>query len=171
VAKVHHNLETSESFFPKICSTHLYCERIKNIQNLKTAGVRICSGGIFGMGETWKDRIQLACTLKKLEVDSVPLNFLIPVGGTPLESKELLTPQVALKIIALFRFILPKTDIRICAGREKILRDLQSLIFYAGATGMMIGGYLTQSGRNVADDMAMLSDLGLRTRIKRPHLR
>lgn len=115
------------------------------------------------MGETWKERIDLAFTLKQLNVDSIPLNFLIPVKGTLLEKVEPLSPIEALKIIYLFRFILPDKDIKICAGRKKILRELQSLIFYAGATGMMIGGYLTQPGRKVSDDLQMLHDLELKS--------
>lgn len=161
VSKFHHNLETSRRFFPEICSTHSYDERIATIRALKESGIKVCSGGIFGLGETWQDRIDLAFTLKGLEVDSIPLNFLIPVPGTSVERTRPLSPKEGLMTIALFRYILPDTDIRICAGREKTLRDLQSLIFYSGATGMMIGGYLTQPGRQVTDDLQMLSDLGL----------
>lgn len=162
LTKFHHNLETSRRYFGQICSTHSYDERIETVKSIKTAGLKICSGGLFGIGETWQDRIELAFTLKKLDVDSVPLNFLIPVKGTSLDGLSLLSPQEALRIIALYRYILPDKDIRICAGREKVLRDLQSLIFFAGATGMMIGGYLTQPGRKVEDDLKMLSDLGLK---------
>lgn len=161
LTKCHHNLETSRDFFPKICSTHSYDKRIETIRHLKEAKVKVCSGGVFGVGEKWDDRIDLAFTLKKLDVDSVPLNFLIPIKGTALDNIELLSPIEALRIIALFRYILIDKDIRICAGREKVLRNLQSLIFYAGANGMMIGGYLTQYGRKVEDDLQMLMDLGL----------
>ncbi|MEK7310271.1 MAG: biotin synthase BioB [Planctomycetota bacterium] len=161
ITKCHHNLETSRSFFPKICSTHSYSERVATIVNLKKANIKVCSGGIFGLGEGWKDRIDLAFTLKDLNVDSVPLNFLMPAKGTSLDKLNLLSPMEALRIIAIFRYILPDKDIRICAGREKVLRNLQPLMFYAGATGMMIGGYLTQPGRGVADDFQMLNDLGV----------
>ncbi|MFH0888482.1 MAG: biotin synthase BioB [Planctomycetota bacterium] len=161
LTKCHHNLETSRKFFPKICSTHSYDKRIETIKHLKEARVNICSGGVFGIGEKWDDRIDLAFTLKKLNVDSVPLNFLMPIKGTPLGKIELLSPIEALRIIALFRYILIDKDIRICAGREKVLRDLQSLIFYAGANGMMIGGYLTQLGRTIRYDLQMIKDLGL----------
>ncbi|MBI5777963.1 MAG: biotin synthase BioB [Planctomycetes bacterium] len=167
VSKFHHNLETSRRFFPKICSTHSYDERIATIRALQKAGIKVCSGGIFGLGETWTDRIDLARTLKVLKVDSIPLNFLLPVPGTSLEKARRLSPKEALTTIALFRYILPDTDIRICAGREKTLRDLQALIFYAGATGMMIGGYLTQPGREVSDDLQMLSDLGIKNKAPR----
>jgi biotin synthase len=162
LTKCHHNLETSRDFFPKICSTHSYDKRLETIRHLKDAKVKVCSGGIFGLGEKWDDRIDLAFTLKKLNVDSVPLNFLIPVKGTALDKIRLLSPFEALRIIALFRYILADKDIRICAGRERVLRDLQSLIFYAGATGMMVEGYLTQPGRQVKYDLQMLEDLGLR---------
>ncbi|MCK4908258.1 MAG: biotin synthase BioB [Planctomycetes bacterium] len=160
--KCHHNLETSERFFSQVCSTHSYQERIDTIKNLQKAGLAVCSGGIFGLGETWADRIDLALTLKKLDVDSVPLNFLIPVKGTTLQKAAPLTPREILRTIALFRYICPTKNIRICAGREKNLRDLQSWIFFAGADGMMIGGYLTQPGRQTKDDIQMLKDLGLK---------
>jgi len=163
ITKCHHNLETSRSFFSKICTTHSYNDRIVTVLNLKRAGIKVCSGGIFGLGESWRDRINLAFMLKKLNVDSVPLNFLMPVKGTPLGKMKSLSPMEALKIIAIFRYILPDTDIRICAGREKVLRDYQSLIFYAGATGMMVGGYLTQAGRAATDDFQMLADSGLKS--------
>lgn len=162
LAKCHHNLETSERFFPRVCSTHSYNERLQTIRSIKKAGLDVCSGGIFGMGEGWMDRIELAFALKELDVDSIPLNFLIPIKGTRLETIQCLAPLEILRIIALFRYILPDKNIRVCAGREKTLRDLQSWIFYAGANGMMVGGYLTQPGRGVADDLTMLKDLGLR---------
>ena len=161
IKRLHHNLETSRKHFRKICSTHTYDERIQNIKNIKKTGLKICSGGIFGMGETWDDRIDMAFTLRNLKVDSVPLNFLIPVKGTCLENIAPLTPQEILKIIALYRYILPDYNIRVCAGREKNLGDMQSWIFYAGANGMMIGGYLTQAGRKVEDDLRMVKELGL----------
>lgn len=161
LTKAHHNIETSRRFFEKICTTHTYDERLDTVRTLKDAGLRVCSGGIFGMGETWPDRLDMALTLRELDVDSVPLNFLIPVKGTAMENTAPLTPLEILKTIALFRYILPDKNIRICAGREKNLRDLQSWIFYAGADGMMIGGYLTQPGRSVEDDLQMIKDLGL----------
>jgi len=161
ITRFHHNLETSRNFFPRICSTHSYNDRVKTIKNLKKANIKVCSGGIFGLGEGWADRISLAFTLRELDVDSVPLNFLMPVKGSSFENMKLLSPTEALKIIALFRYVLPGKDIRICAGRGKVLRNMQSLIFYAGATGMMIGGYLTQPGQEVAADYQMLADLEL----------
>lgn len=171
LSKAHHNLETSRRYFKHVCSTHSYDERIETIRNLKAAGLRVCSGGIFGLGENWEDRIDLALTLRELDVESIPLNFLIPIKGTSMGDAKPLAPQEILRIIAIYRYVLPKKDIRICAGREKNLGDMQSWIFYAGATGMMIGGYLTQPGRKVEEDLQMLKSLGLKyepqiTRIK-----
>lgn len=159
--KLHHNLETSESFFPNICSTHSYNERVNNIKRAKALGFEICSGGLFGIGESLRDRVELAFTLKELGVDSVPMNFLIPVSGTALEGTKPLPPIEILKTIAIYRIILQTPDIMICGGREVNLRDLQSMIFLSGANGMMSGGYLTAAGRDVAMDLKMIRDLGL----------
>ncbi|MEW6026381.1 MAG: biotin synthase BioB [Planctomycetota bacterium] len=161
LSKAHHNIETSRRFFEQVCTTHTYDERLETIRILKETGFKVCSGGIFGMGETWPDRLDMAFTLRELDVDSVPLNFLMSIKGTALENTAPLAPLEILKIIALFRYILPGKNIRVCAGRERNLRDLQSWIFFAGADGMMIGGYLTQPGRNVEDDLQMIRDLGL----------
>lgn len=161
LSRYHHNLETSERFFPYVCTTHTYCERVATVDLLKKYDFEVCSGGLFGLGEEWEDRIDLALTLRKLEVDSVPLNFLFPVKNTPLEQQERLTPFEILRIIAIFRYILPDKDIRVCGGREKNLRDLQSWMFYAGANGTMIGNYLTTEGRKPEDDLKMIKDLGL----------
>ncbi|MCK4739192.1 MAG: biotin synthase BioB [Deltaproteobacteria bacterium] len=160
----HHNLETSRSFFPEICTTHDYEDDIDTIKNAKALGMYACSGGIFGLGESWDDRAELAMTLKDLDVDCVPINFLDPRPGTPLEDAKHLSPKDCLKIIALFRLILPKKDIIVCGGREVNLRDQQALIFSAGANGMMIGNYLTTKGRASEDDLQMLEDLGLTPR-------
>jgi len=160
----HHNLETSASFFPNICTTHRYEEDIEVIKMAKELGFYVCSGGIFGLGESWADRIELAETLKKLEVDSIPINFLNPRPGTPLEDAKNLTAIDCLKIIALIRLMMPVKDIVICGGRHVNLRDLQPLIFAAGANGMMIGNYLTTPGRDTDADRQMLKDLGLKPR-------
>jgi biotin synthase len=157
----HHNLETSRSYFPKICTTHRYEEDVEVVRNAKKAGFYVCSGGIFGLGESWDDRVELAETLTELGVDSVPINFLDPRPGTPLEKSNNLTPRECLKIIALFRVMMPTTDIVVCGGRSVNLRDLQSMLFAAGANGMMIGNYLTTPGRDAEDDLNMLKDLGL----------
>ncbi len=158
----HHNLETARSFFKNICTTHSYDEDLETIRNAKELGFHICCGGIFGMGESWQHRIELAYTLKELDVDSIPINFLNPIPGTPLENARYLTPIECLKIIALFRLIMPQKDIFVCGGREVNLRDLQSMIFFSGANGMMIGGYLTTKGRNPNEDIQMINDLGLK---------
>jgi biotin synthase len=161
IKKMHHNLETSENFYPNICSTHNYQERVDTIKRAKKFGFEICSGGLFGMGESLKDRIDLAFTLKDLDSNSVPMNFLMPIKGTPLEHLPAMLPIEILKTIAVFRIILQTPDIMICGGREVNLRDLQSWIFQAGANGMMTGGYLTTIGRDIASDKQMIKDLGL----------
>ncbi len=157
----HHNLETAESFFPQICTTHGWEESVNTVQEARALGLRVCCGGIFGMGETINQRLELAFTLRSLKVDSVPLNFLNPIPGTPLENSPPLRPLECLETIALYRFILPRQDILICGGREVSLRSLQPLMFTAGATGIMIGNYLTTEGQSPEDDIQMIKDLGL----------
>lgn len=158
---VHHNLETARGFFPSICTTHDYEEDIRAVRRAKAAGAWVCCGGIFGIGESLADRVELAMTLRELDVDSIPVNFLNPIEGTPLDGKSELTPFGCLKIIAMMRLCHPAREIIICGGREVNLRDLQGLIFAAGASGMMIGNYLTTSGRPAEDDLRMVEDLGL----------
>ncbi|TVL98947.1 MAG: biotin synthase BioB [Candidatus Brocadia sp. WS118] len=159
--RLNHNLETSERFFPNVCSTHTFIDRMNTIRIAKEVGLEICSGAIFGIGEEIEDRIDLAFTLKSLDVNVVPLNFLHPISGTPLENSLPLTPMEALKIISVFRFVLPDKEIKIAGGREKTLRDSQSWMFYAGANSTMTGNYLTTTGRKVEDDFQMIRDLGL----------
>ncbi|UCH80603.1 MAG: biotin synthase BioB [Nitrospiraceae bacterium] len=159
--RYHHNLETSEAFFSEICTTHTYDDKIRTIRAAKSAGLSICSGGIFGLGESWEDRIEMAFALKEAGVDSVPVNFLTPVDGTPMGSRELMEPLEALKVIAIYRLILPDTEIRVCGGRPATLRSLHALIFTAGADGMLLGNYLTTAGRSPDDDVQMINDLGL----------
>jgi biotin synthase len=154
----HHNLETARSFFPQICTTHDYEEDVATVRLAKQAGMKVCCGGILGLGESLEQRFELAMTLRELAVDSVPLNFLNPIPGTPLESRRELTPLDCLRAIALFRYILPTTPIRICGGREANLREFQSWIFMAGASGTMIGNYLTTTGRDRDIDLQMLRD-------------
>ena len=156
-----HNLESSESFFPKVCTTHTYQERVRTIQHLKQAGIKICSGGILGMGETRADRCDLAFSLKELGAHIVPINILNPIEGTPFAKHEPLPPMEILKTIACFRFILPKQEIMIAGGRAVNLRDLQSMIFMAGASALMVGNYLTTLNQPVEKDLQMLKDLGL----------
>ncbi len=159
--RYHHNIETSREYFPRICSTHTFDERIEVLSHARDLGLSACSGGILGLGESMEDRIRMAFTLRELGVDSVPINFLMPITGTPLEHTVAIRPLEALHAIALFRLILPQKEIRICGGRGTALGRLHPLIFAAGADGFMIGNYLTTSGLNPADDLRMVSDLGL----------
>jgi len=161
LTRYHHNLETSPAFFPNICTTHTFEERLKTLENVKSAGMETCSGGIFGLGESWEDRVDLAVILADIGVNSVPLNFLVPIAGTPMENQKPLPPMEILKIIALYRFALPDRDIKACGGRTTNLRDQQSWIFMAGANGMMVGNYLTTAGREARTDLEMLKDLDL----------
>ncbi|MFA4910880.1 MAG: biotin synthase BioB [Desulfobacteria bacterium] len=159
--RYHHNLETSESFFPKICTTHSYQERVNTVKIAKEEGFRVCCGGIFGLGETPEQRLEFAFTLKELEVDSIPLNFLNPIPGTPLENAPPIPPMEILKIIAVFRFIHPTKDIRVCGGRQRNLRGIQPLMYLAGANATMIGNYLTTSGSDPREDLQLIEDLML----------
>ena len=154
----HHNLETARSFFPTICTTHDYEEDVSTVRVAKEAGMQVCSGGIFGLGESLEQRVEMAQTLAELQVDSVPLNFLNPVPGTPLGQQNDLTPLDCLRIIALYRFALPRQRITVCGGRLVNLRDLQGMIMFAGASGVMVGNYLTTQGRQLCDDLTMFQD-------------
>ena len=158
--RFHHNIETAESFFPNICTSHSYSDRISTAKAVKKAGLELCSGGIFGLGESRAQRVEFAFAVKELDADSVPLNFLNPIAGTPLAGQKPLSPEEILKSIAVVRYILPEKDINVCGGREVNLRDLQSWIFFAGANGMMTGDYLTTSGRGTQQDLKMIKDLG-----------
>ena len=156
-----HNLESSRRFFPEVCTTHSYDERVQTIKHLKQAGIKICSGGILGMGETREDRCELAFALKELGAHIVPINILNPIEGTPFADREPLPPLEILKSIACFRFILPRQEIMIAGGRTVNLRDAQSMIFMAGASALMVGNYLTTLNQPVEKDLQMLNDLGL----------
>jgi biotin synthase len=161
VMRYHHNLETARSHFDRICTTHDYEEDVETVRVARRAGLEVCSGGIMGLGESWEQRVELAFTLRELEVDSIPLNFLNPIPGTPMEDRRLLAPLEALRCIALFRFIHPQKDLTICGGRGVTLKDYQSWVFAAGANGLMIGNYLTTQGRDTGMDMAMIAEMGL----------
>lgn len=161
IDRYHHNLETARSHFDSICTTHEYDDDIQTVQVALKAGLKVCSGGIFGMGESWAQRVELAYTLKALDVDSIPINFLNPIKGTKLANSPLLAPLEALKVIALYRFIHPNKDITICGGREATLKDFQSWVFAAGANGLMIGNYLTTQGRQLKMDLDMIQALGV----------
>lgn len=159
LSRYHHNLETSPSFFPQIVTTHTFTKRIQTVKAAKKAGLEVCSGGIIGLGETMDDRIELALILKELEVDSVPINILVPIKGTPLENNPLLSCDEIIRTIAIFRIILKNKTIKLAAGRESILKDFQALAFMAGANGMLIGGYLTIKGRSVEEDRQFVKEL------------
>jgi biotin synthase len=156
-----HNLESSKRFFGNVCTTHSYEDRVRTIEHLKAAGIKICSGGIIGMGETREDRCEMALALRDLRVHIVPINILNPIEGTPFAGNEPLAPLEILKTIACFRFVLPRQEIMIAGGRTVNLRDAQSMIFMAGASALMVGNYLTTLNQPVEKDLQMLRDLGL----------
>lgn len=159
--RYHHNLETARSYFDEICSTHAYEEDITTVRVAKEAGLSVCSGGIIGLGETMEQRIELAFTLKELDVDSVPINILNPIAGTPFMDRPALAPLEILLTVALFRFILPDKDIKLCGGKEKNLRQLLPLAIVAGCNSLMTGNYLTTLGRDSTHDLEMIRDLGM----------
>jgi biotin synthase len=158
--RFHHNLESSRSFFPSVCSTHSYDKRIDTVRAAKEIGLQVCCGGILGIGESLEQRVEFAAILAHEDVESIPINFLIPIPGTRLEHQEAMKPLDMIRTIAMFRMMNPRAELKVCAGRTH-LRDLQSMIFYAGATGMMVGPLLTVAGRDVQQDVQMLEDLGI----------
>ena len=163
VRRYHHNLETSRRFYARMVTTHAWDDRLAALKAAREAGLSLCSGGLFGLGESWADRIDLAITLRDdVRPDAVPLNFLHPIPGTPLAGAARLTPAECLRIIAIFRLLMPDMDLKVAGGRAANLRDLQSWIFHAGATGLMVGDYLTTRGRDFQTDLQMVADLGLR---------
>lgn len=160
-----HNLQTSRRFYPQIVKTMDYDERVETIRIVKEMGWMACSGGIYGMGETWEDRIDLLLELRKLDVDIVPINLLHPIAGTPLGNRPKLPVYEALAAIAISRLMLPEPVIHICGGREHNLEQFQSMIFLAGASGVMLGNYLTTQGRDVGQDHSMMESLGLEWKV------
>lgn len=161
IDRIHNNLETSKRLFPSLCTTHSYEDKVNSLKAIVEGGSELCAGGVFGIGETWEDRVTLAFELRKFSPKSVPINFLIPIKGTPFEKYNYLTPIEALKIICLYRLIFPDTTIRVSGGREYNLRFLQSQIFYAGANSIVTGGYLTVKGSSPENDYQMIKDCGL----------
>lgn len=159
LSRYHHNIETSPRYFNRIVTTHSFQDRINTVKLAKDAGLEVCSGGIIGMGETLEDRIEMALILKELDVDSVPINILVPIKGTPFENQDTLSCDEVIKTIAIFRIILKDKIIKIAAGRESILKDFQTLGFMAGANGMLIGGYLTIKGRAVDEDWKLVKEI------------
>ena len=159
VDRINHNLNSSERFHPDIVSTHTYEDRLSTIRNARAVGLEICSGGIAGMGETDEDVIDLAFALRDVRPDSIPMNFLHPVDGTPMQGRKHLTPHKCLKILCLFRFLHPKTELRVAGGREFNLRSMQALALYP-ADSLFVGGYLTTPGMPAAEAWKMIEDLG-----------
>ena len=160
VKRYHHNLETSRRYFPQICTSHTFDDRIKTIKLARAAGLEVCSGGIIGMGETWQDRIDLAFELAALKIKSIPINILNPIKGTPLENLPTLKPEEILRTVAIFRYINPTAHIRLAAGR-KFLPDNGASAFLHGASAAITGNMLTTSNTNISSDMKLLRELGL----------
>jgi biotin synthase len=162
VKRYNHNLETPESFFAQICKTHDFKDRVNTAKIVKEEGLELCCGGIIGMGETLKQRLELAFAIKSLRPDEVPINILIPRQGTPLANLPPMEPTDAIKTIAVWRFIMPKTILKIAGGRELHLKDKERLALKAGANGIITGGYLTTRGNNIEKDMTMIKEIGLK---------
>ena len=156
VTRYNHNLETSRSHFPSICSTHTFDQRVSNVRTILGLGLSACSGGIIGLGETPSQRLDMAFTLAELGVDCVPVNILNPIPGTRLQNAVPPEPLEIIKTIALFRLILPRATIKIAGGRERNLGDFQGMALRSGANGAIIGGYLTTAGRAIEDDLRMI---------------
>ena len=161
LTRYHHNMEAAASFWPSVCTTRPYDEQRRVVRDAKAAGLEVCSGGVFGMGESLDQRIELLDELRDLDVDAVALNFFTPIPGTPFGDVVPISSLACLRIVVAARLMMPRRDIRLCGGRERNGRDLQAMLILGGASGMMIGGYLTTPGRPPAEDLAMIRDLGL----------
>ncbi|QDV21875.1 biotin synthase BioB [Aureliella helgolandensis] len=159
VDRVNHNLNTGKEHYDKICSTHTYEDRVDTLKNVRSAGLELCSGGIIGMGETPSDLVSMAMELRELQVESIPLNFMHAIEGTPLEKEGNLTPQDCLRALCMMRFVNPASELRIAGGREKHLRSLQPLSLYV-ANSLFVGDYLTTKGQPPESDYQMIADLG-----------
>lgn len=159
VTGIHNNIETSRRFFPHICTSHTFDDKIANIRRAQAEELAVCSGGIIGMGENWDDRIDMALTLSELSIHSIPINSLMPIKGTPLEELERISEDDILRTIAIFRFINPDADIRLAGGRI-MMKDNGRSTFSSGASASITGNMLTTSGSTIAQDLAMLKELG-----------
>lgn len=159
VDKVNHNLNTSREYYPEICTTHTFEDRVQTLKNVRNAGMQLCSGGIIGMGEKHEDIVAMAFELRDLGVESIPLNFLHAIDGTPLETKEYLNPRDCLRALCMFRFVNPASELRIAGGRERHLRSMQPFGLYA-ANSIFVGDYLTTEGQPAQEDYAMIADMG-----------
>ncbi|NLB82376.1 MAG: biotin synthase BioB, partial [Clostridiaceae bacterium] len=164
VTRVHNNLETSRENFPNICTTHTFGDKINAIQAAQSVGLAVCSGGIMGLGETWDDRIDMAFTLRELEIKSVPINMLNPIPGTPFEKCEKLTNEDMRRIVAVYRFILPSASIRLAGGRG-LLMDKGEACFLSGANAAISGDMLTTAGITIETDMKILKKLGYEAKL------
>jgi biotin synthase len=161
VRRYNHNLETCRARFPEICTTHSYDDRVETARRARDAGMELCCGGILGMGETLEERVDFAFELAALEPCEVPINLLDPRPGTPMDGRATLSPREALQAIALFRLILPAAWLRLAGGRERVLGELQAMGLLAGANALIVGNYLTTTGRSADEDRALLDALGM----------
>ncbi|HAK37656.1 MAG: biotin synthase BioB [Nitrospinaceae bacterium] len=159
--RCHHNLETAASHFEKIVTTHSYEDEMQAVNNAKEVGLEVCVGGVFGMGESFAQRVELAMDIRDLETQSFPINFLKPLEGTGLEKMALMERYEALRSIAMLRLVLPTIDLFVCGGREEVFTDNQEELFAAGANGILGGNYLTTKGQNPKRDIEMIENLGL----------
>jgi biotin synthase len=164
VWRYNHNIEACRSYFPKVCTTHTYDDRVRTAKLVKKVGMNLCSGGILGMGESVRQRVELAFEIRELEPSWVPINFLNPRPGTPFGDLPMVSPFEAVKTISIFRLVLPDKILMTAGGREVTLRDLQAMGLLAGANAMILGNYLTTSGRPPEEDLRMLDDLQMPVR-------
>ena len=163
VKNYHHNIETSKRYFPKICTSHSYEDRIKTIKLAQEEGLNVCSGGIIGLGEEWEDRLEMAQELENLKIKSIPINVLIPIKGTALENQKMLREEEIYRTIAIFRFINPEANIRLAAGR-RLLPEKGARAFKYGASASITGDMLTTSGTTIKEDLLILKKLGMRNK-------
>ena len=161
LTRLHHNLETNESFYPNVCTTQQWRDRLDTVRQAREHGLSVCCGGLFGLGESWADRIQFAIELREEGIRNIPINFLYPHPGTPMAQQPVMPADEALRIIALFRHMIPSATLRICGGRVSVLRERQYEMFAAGANAFMTGNYLTIPGAGIEADMAKLRELNL----------
>ncbi len=161
VSNYHHNIETSEGYFPSVCTSHSYAMKVSTIKSAKKVGLSVCSGGIVGMGESFDDRIDMALSLGELCVDSIPINVLIPIAGTPFEKLKTLEEPEILRTVAMFRYMNPGRKIRMAAGR-RLMPNGGENVFLSGANAVITGDMLTTCGLSAASDRNMLSRIGRR---------
>lgn len=159
VDRINHNLNTSETYHEEIVTTHTYADRVATLKAARDVGLELCSGGIIGMGEQNSDVVEMALSLREFQVESIPVNFLHPIDGTPLAGKQELSPLDCLRALCMFRFTNPQTELRIAGGRELHLKSLQSQALYA-ANSLFVSDYLTTTGQPPQEDVSMIEDLG-----------